>query len=114
MLLSYYPHCDINIDFHRFVNVLLPPTAQAVGVQLRWWQPQHDGADRSDWALDNVLISGSDTHAQISDTFGGVVLPSHERSPADGTLTGHVRTLSQDDKMMNRKGVSRAYLQINI
>uniref|UniRef100_A0A671T1G7 Reelin n=1 Tax=Sinocyclocheilus anshuiensis TaxID=1608454 RepID=A0A671T1G7_9TELE len=64
----------------EFVNVLLPAAAQAVGVRIRWWQPQHDGADRSDWALDNVLISGSDAHAQISDTFGGAALPSHERA----------------------------------
>uniref|UniRef100_A0A671T1H3 Reelin n=1 Tax=Sinocyclocheilus anshuiensis TaxID=1608454 RepID=A0A671T1H3_9TELE len=73
----------------EFVNVLLPAAAQAVGVRIRWWQPQHDGADRSDWALDNVLISGSDAHAQISDTFGGAALPSHERAPADSTHTRH-------------------------
>uniref|UniRef100_A0AAR2JNE6 Reelin n=1 Tax=Pygocentrus nattereri TaxID=42514 RepID=A0AAR2JNE6_PYGNA len=79
-----------------FVNVLLPPAAQAVGVRVRWWQPQHDGADRSDWALDNVLISGSDTRTQISDTFGGIALPNHERAPADGTPTG--RTVNQDEE----------------
>lgn len=94
------------------MNLLLPPTAQAVGVQLRWWQPQHDGADRADWALDNVLISGSDTHAQISD--GGVALPSHERSPADGTLIGQIRTVSQDEKSSNRRGATHTHLYTNI
>ena len=68
-----------------FVNVLLPPAARQEGVRVRWWQPQHDGADHGDWALDNVLISGSDSRAHISDTFGGVALPNHERAPADGT-----------------------------
>uniref|UniRef100_A0A3B3X817 Reelin n=1 Tax=Poecilia mexicana TaxID=48701 RepID=A0A3B3X817_9TELE len=68
-----------------FVNVLLPPAARQEGVRVRWWQPQHEGADRSDWALDNVLIAGSDPRAQISDTFGGVALPNHERAPADET-----------------------------
>ncbi|XP_077424138.1 reelin isoform X2 [Vanacampus margaritifer] len=68
-----------------FVNVLLPPAARQEGVRVRWWQPQHDGVDQSDWALDNVLIAGSDTRAQISDTFGGVALPNHERAPADET-----------------------------
>ncbi|KAG7255172.1 LOW QUALITY PROTEIN: hypothetical protein CRUP_020168, partial [Coryphaenoides rupestris] len=71
-----------------FVNVLLPPAARQEGVRMRWWQPQHDGADHSDWALDNVLISGSDPRAQISDTFGGVALPNHERAPADATASG--------------------------
>lgn len=66
------------------MNVLLPPAARQEGVRVRWWQPQHDGADHSDWALDNVLIAGSDPRAQISDTFGGVALPNHERAPADG------------------------------
>lgn len=64
--------------------MLLPPAARQEGVRVRWWQPQHDGVDHSDWALDNVLIAGSDPRAQISDTFGGVALPNHERSPADG------------------------------
>uniref|UniRef100_A0A3Q2U7U2 Reelin n=1 Tax=Fundulus heteroclitus TaxID=8078 RepID=A0A3Q2U7U2_FUNHE len=68
-----------------FVNVLLPPAARQEGVRVRWWQPQHEGADRSDWALDNVLIAGSDPRAHISDTFGGVALPNHERAPADET-----------------------------
>lgn len=65
--------------------MLLPPAARQEGVRVRWWQPQHEGADHSDWALDNVLIAGSDPRAQISDTFGGVALPNHERAPADGT-----------------------------
>ncbi|KAK3548865.1 hypothetical protein QTP70_021277 [Hemibagrus guttatus] len=102
--INYDQYSKPGINFHRFVNVLLPPTAQAVGVQLRWWQPQHDGADRADWALDNVLISGSDTHIQISDTFGAAALPSHERAPADGTLFGHIRTVSQDEMSSNRRG----------
>lgn len=89
--------------FRRFVNVLLPAAARAVGVRIRWWQPQHDGADRSDWALDNVLISGSDAHAQISDTFGGVALPSHERAPADGTHTRHSGSLAHHEETIGTK-----------
>ncbi|XP_023681705.2 reelin isoform X1 [Paramormyrops kingsleyae] len=76
-----------------FVNVLLPPAARVEGVRVRWWQPQHDGVDHSDWALDNVLIAGSDPRAQILDTFGGVALPNHERTPADGASVGRVTHL---------------------
>lgn len=85
--------------FHllRFVNVLLPPAARQEGVRVRWWQPQHEGADRSDWALDNVLIAGSDPRAQISDTFGGVALPNHERAPADET-SGRVSLLNEQEE----------------
>uniref|UniRef100_A0A3Q3J4K3 Reelin n=1 Tax=Monopterus albus TaxID=43700 RepID=A0A3Q3J4K3_MONAL len=75
-----------------FVNVLLPRPARQEGVRVRWWQPQHEGADHSDWALDNVLIAGSDPRAQISDTFGGVALPNHERAPADET-SGRIESL---------------------
>ena len=64
---------------------------------MRWWQPQHEGADHSDWALDNVLIAGSDPRAQISDTFGGVALPNHERAPADGTL-GRIGQVSEQEE----------------
>lgn len=78
--------------------MLLPPPARQEGVRVRWWQPQHEGADHSDWALDNVLIAGSDPRAQISDTFGGVALPNHERSPADGTL-GRTGPLSEQEEI---------------
>ncbi|XP_057204020.1 reelin isoform X1 [Triplophysa rosa] len=91
---------EIFYDQYRkpeFVNVLLPPATRALGVRIRWWQPQHDGADRSDWALDNVLISGSDSHAQISDTFSGVALPNHERAPADGTHARHSSSFTHHD-----------------
>lgn len=64
---------------------------------MRWWQPQHDGADHSDWALDNVLIAGSDPRAQISDTFGGSALPNHERAPADGT-SGRIGQPSEQEE----------------
>lgn len=85
------------LSVFRFVNVLLPPAARQEGVRVRWWQPQHEGTDHSDWALDNVLIAGSDPRAQISDTFGGVALPNHERAPADGT-TGRVGQLSEQEE----------------
>lgn len=81
----------------RFVNVLLPPAARQEGVRVRWWQPQHDGADHSDWALDNVLIAGSDPRAQISDTFGGSALPNHERAPADET-SGRIGQVSEQEE----------------
>ncbi|XP_061108680.1 reelin [Conger conger] len=81
-----------------FVNVLLPPVAREEAVRVRWWQPQHDGSDHGDWALDNVLIAGSDPHAQILDTFGGVALPNHERAPADGTPTGRIALLPQPEE----------------
>lgn len=86
------------VSAQRFVNVLLPPAAREEGARVRWWQPQHDGADHSDWALDNVLIAGSDPHAQILDTFGGVALPNHERAPADGAPTGRIALLSQPEE----------------
>ncbi|MBN3305955.1 RELN protein, partial [Amia calva] len=73
-----------------FVNVLLPPAVRTEGVRVRWWQPQHEGAEQSDWALDNVLIGGSDPHSAILDTFSGVVLPNHERAVADGTPLGRI------------------------
>lgn len=82
----------------RFVNVLLPHAARQEGVRVRWWQPTHEGSDHSDWALDNVLIAGSDPRAQISDTFGGVALPNHERAPADGTPTGRIGLLNEGEE----------------
>ncbi|XP_062860161.1 reelin [Trichomycterus rosablanca] len=79
-----------------FMNVMLPPVARAVGVQVRWWQPQHDGADSGDWALDNVLISGLDMPVRI-ESFGDFALPSHERAPADGAPTVHIKTVHQEE-----------------
>ncbi|XP_064807239.1 reelin-like isoform X2 [Oncorhynchus masou masou] len=92
---------EIFYDLYRkpgFVNVLLPHAARQEGVRVRWWQPTHEGSDHSDWALDNVLIAGSDPRAQISDTFGGVALPNHERTPADGTPTGRIGLLNEGEE----------------
>lgn len=69
------------------MNVLLPPVARAVGVQVRWWQPQHNGADSGDWALDNVLITGLDMPVQMFESFGAAAPPNNERAPAYGSLT---------------------------
>lgn len=48
-------------DFLRPQRVAydLPPEAQGVGVQLRWWQPMHDGIGHDQWAIDHIeIISG--------------------------------------------------------
>uniref|UniRef100_A0A8D2LW77 Reelin n=1 Tax=Varanus komodoensis TaxID=61221 RepID=A0A8D2LW77_VARKO len=74
-----------------FVNILLPPDAKEVGTRFRWWQPKHDGLDQSDWAIDNVLISGSaDQRTVMLDTFSSAPLPQHERTPADAGPTGRI------------------------
>ncbi|TRY95474.1 hypothetical protein DNTS_000445 [Danionella cerebrum] len=86
----------------EFVNVLLPLAARAVGVRIRWWQPHHDGAEHSDWAIDNVLISGAETHTHththISDAFGGGSVPNHERTPADATHTPHSSSMMDSEE----------------
>jgi reelin len=45
-------------DFLRPQRVAydLPPEAQGVGVQLRWWQPVHDGIGHDQWAIDHIEI----------------------------------------------------------
>ncbi|XP_070192277.1 reelin-like isoform X2 [Littorina saxatilis] len=48
-------------DFLRPQRVAydLPHEAKGVGVQLRWWQPVHDGAGHDQWAIDHIeIISG--------------------------------------------------------
>ncbi|KAM4036706.1 reelin isoform 2-T2 [Anomaloglossus baeobatrachus] len=74
-----------------FVNILLPPSAKTVGTRFRWWQPKHDGLDQNDWAIDNVLISGSvDQSTVMLDTFSSAPLPQHERTPADAGPIGRI------------------------
>ena len=40
----------------RRLSYDLPIDARAVGVQLRWWQPEHRGAGHDQWAVDYVEI----------------------------------------------------------
>lgn len=40
----------------RRVAYSLPSEARRYGLQLRWWQPDHDGANTDQWALDNVEV----------------------------------------------------------
>ncbi|KAG8439950.1 hypothetical protein GDO86_005931 [Hymenochirus boettgeri] len=80
VLLEY----SVNGGINCFVNILLPTSAKTVGTRFRWWQPKHDGLDQNDWAIDNVLISGSaDQSIVMLDTFSSAPLPQHERTPAD-------------------------------
>ena len=73
------------------MNILLPPDAKEIGTRFRWWQPRHDGPDQNDWAIDNVLISGSaDQRTVMLDTFSSAPVPQHERSPADAGPVGRI------------------------
>ena len=40
----------------RRVAYDIPSAARAVGVQFRWWQPEHRGAGHDQWAIDYVEI----------------------------------------------------------
>ncbi|KAE8616335.1 hypothetical protein XENTR_v10008776 [Xenopus tropicalis] len=88
-----------------FVNILLPASAKTVGTRFRWWQPKHDGLDQNDWAIDNVLISGSaDQSTVMLDTFSSAPLPQHERTPADSGPTGRIsfEMFSEDKTTVNK------------
>lgn len=79
------------IIFFRFVNILLPSDAKEIATRFRWWQPRHDGLDQNDWAIDNVLISGSaDQRTVMLDTFSSAPVPQHERSPSDAGPVGRI------------------------
>jgi len=41
----------------RKVVYELPREAQAVGTQLRWWQPQHRGVGHDQWAIDYIELT---------------------------------------------------------
>ncbi len=53
-----------------YVTIELPADAKRHGARLRWWQPQHGGAGRADWALDSVVIGGKTTNdLMMKDSF---------------------------------------------
>lgn len=50
----------------------LPPSAKHNGVRIRWWQPKHALGSNSDWALDNIVIGGSESNPiAMQDSFDG-------------------------------------------
>eukprot|EP00063_Salmo_salar_P028262 XP_014003097.1 PREDICTED: reelin-like [Salmo salar] len=38
------------------VSYNIPLEARVKGVELRWWQPRHDGVGHDQWALDHVEV----------------------------------------------------------
>lgn len=56
---------------------MLPETALTNATRLRWWQPfsllsglVRSSAERAQWALDNILVGGSDINpSTLLDTF---------------------------------------------
>ncbi|KAK8377791.1 hypothetical protein O3P69_014024 [Scylla paramamosain] len=49
-------HDPLDFKKARRVAYSLPQEARVYGLQLRWWQPVHDGPSTDQWALDNVEI----------------------------------------------------------
>lgn len=104
-----FPHPHRHL-FFRFVNILLPPDAKEIATRFRWWQPRHDGLDQNDWAIDNVLISGSaDQRTVMLDTFSSAPVPQHERSPADAGPVGRIAF----DMFMEDKTAGKFSLMLN-
>ncbi|CAJ0961008.1 unnamed protein product [Ranitomeya imitator] len=64
----------------RYDYILIPDHAQTNTTRLRWWQPFTisngyvvPSPDRSQWALDNILIGGAEINpSQLVDTFDDV------------------------------------------
>ncbi|KAG8142668.1 hypothetical protein E2320_005872 [Naja naja] len=57
------------IQFYFMYGCLISPNNRNQGVLLEY-SPKHEGLDQSDWAIDNVLISGSaDQRTVMLDTF---------------------------------------------
>lgn len=102
----------ISMLYFSFVNILLPYDAKTIGTRFRWWQPKHDGLDQNDWAIDNVLISGSaDQRTVMLDTFSSAPLPQHERSPADAGPVGRIAfDMFMEDKTTG-KGVTWVWIK---
>lgn len=95
---------------YSFVNILLPPDAKEIATRFRWWQPRHDGLDQNDWAIDNVLISGSaDQRTVMLDTFSSAPVPQHERSPADAGPVGRIAF----DVFMEDKTAGTFFIMLN-
>jgi len=49
-------HSAVDFLSSARVSHVLPPAARQAGVQFRWWQLQHGGQGRDQWAIDHVQI----------------------------------------------------------
>lgn len=38
----------------------LPADAKVTGARIRWWQPDNNGRNKDDWAIDNIYIGGNE------------------------------------------------------
>ncbi|CAH1782623.1 unnamed protein product [Owenia fusiformis] len=48
-----------------FVTIAIPKLAKHNGTRIRLWQPVHSGYLKDDWAIDNIVIGGTDTNTNI-------------------------------------------------
>ena len=53
LIQSHDPH-----DYMRAqrVSYELPRNARGHAIKFRWWQPEHDGANYDQWAIDHVQL----------------------------------------------------------
>uniref|UniRef100_H2Y855 Reelin n=1 Tax=Ciona savignyi TaxID=51511 RepID=H2Y855_CIOSA len=63
----------------RFVNILLPMEARAVGTQFRFVQPEFGDGLEEQWAVDNLFIGGKqeETVTILYDNFSHFAFPSY-------------------------------------
>lgn len=70
--MDYLKYLSVRRDY-----ILLPEGALTNATRLRWWQPFKESSglvisnpDRAQWALDNILIGGSEINpSTLLDTF---------------------------------------------
>ena len=51
------------------VHVDLPDAARTASTRFRWWQPQHEGEARDQWAVDEVLVASYRHLTQLQEAF---------------------------------------------
>ncbi|GIY36220.1 reelin [Caerostris darwini] len=90
----------------RLEHVTLPFTARTESTRVRWWQPQHSGEGKDQWALDDVYLN-ADSKPDNLETMQQVSAPEEQKMVSAITKSSMQHYCNSTRKVLLLNGYER-------
>lgn len=92
-----------NYRSSRMEHVTLPFTARTHSTRLRWWQPQHSGEGKDQWALDDLYLN-ADSRPDNMEHMQQVSAPEEQKLLSATTKFSMQRYCNSSEKVLLLNG----------
>lgn len=95
-----------NYRIARMEHVALPRTARTLSTRLRWWQPQHSGEGKDQWAVDDLYLD-TESVSENMDEIYQVSTPKEHKLLSATTKYSMQRYCNSTEKVLLLNGHER-------